>query len=305
MKNKIKNISLALVLMFSCLILLSACGKKDQENTIEFSGVFQSATGDVYLQIDNLSNYDNVDMEYTIDGGENWDICNHYNQTFTQINQTLYVAKIQNYSNELANQTLNVGVRLSATNKLNASPASNFISYKVKPISLVKEVFQNQGNNITDDYEWGIGWGIEAYKLCEKDNKTYKIEKYNYVEDYTNGNNYKYTYVENNWNKGLIQFEYKFITHKDAFYTDYYKSGLMDYEDIVNSGNWITYNPYTGITKQMYESHLENNDAGCEGCYNITFTVLIRAKATQTNLQSVCSPVTVIVEFVNEPLVNN
>ena len=299
MKNKIINLVLAVCLMLSSITLLSACGKKDQINTLNFTGVFQSAEGHVYVQIDNVADYDeNVEFEYTVDGGTNWENFGHYKHTFTQTDKSLYLTQILSYTPDLANKTLNVAVRLKETNKLNASEASNFISYKVKPRSLVVETFDKYGDASTGNYEWGQGWGIQAFKICEKQNKTFKVEKYDYVEDNTNGNMYKYTFVENNWDTNAIKFEYKFVSHFDAFYSQesYNLTGLNEYENIAKTSGWVNYNPTVGITKSMYESHIENNGVGCIGCYNKTFTILIRVKETETNLASVCSPVTVKVE---------
>ena len=298
MKKFASILSLAII-SFS-VFMFASCAKKEQANTLQFSGVFQSAEGHLYLQIDNLADYDSNDyFDYTIDGGETWKNCSHYNRQFFETDKALLVADAEMYSPELVNKTLSVGVRLAETQKYKASPASNLIEYKFKPISEVVEIFSKWGDERTDNYSAGKGWGITAYKFCEKDNMTYKIEKYDYADSQTDEYTYDYTYVEDNWDKNAIKFEYKFVSHDTVFYGgEYYYTGYKDYEDIVNSNDWVDYDVNVGITSAMYASHVINNDAGCIGCYNRTFTVLIRAKATETNLASVCSPVTICLETI-------
>ncbi len=280
-------------LTLSCVSALTACAKKDQSNTIEFSGVYQSSAGDVLLQIDNIEDYSNPYLEYTIDGGATW------SQAFIdQIDSKKY-ALAANYSDSIKDSTLKIAVRMAETDDANASAASEFIEYKVKSPSDVKEIFYQFGDENTSDYTLGQGWGIKAYKLVLQPDKSAKIEKFDYTDDGDFG--YNYTYAANNWDKNAIKFQYKFVPFYDAFETynaDLPATDLDDYENTFNTDGWNDYNIATGINAQNYTGHTEIIPS-----INISlkvFTVMIRAKATNTNLHSSCSPVCVILEEIED-----
>ncbi len=290
--KKIISSALACCLAVSCASVLAACAKQDQANKLEFTGVAQAASGDVYLKIDNIGDYGvNTYIECTVDGGKTWKQALYSTGTFLAME----------YSEDAVNTTLKIGVRMGETDDKNASAASSFIEYKVKPVSEVKEIFYMFGNSDTSDYSVGKGRGNMAYKLILQPDKSAKIEKFHCTE-YTEEYSYDYTFVPDNWDKTSIAFEYKYVSAHDAFDRIdadlHYNHEFIDNENFYETDGWKVYNPALGITPLDYTGRLETIPA-----VNMSvkaFTVLIRAKGSESVLRSHCSPVYTVVEEIEE-----
>lgn len=297
MKKKLLSFICAFALLMPCLLLFTGCSKKEQENTIQFSGVYQSAEGHLYATVDNLPDFEDVGIEYSIDGGQNWYYCSHSNRQFFQTDKSMYVAALAVYGELVPNSQLSVGLRLTETDKFKASAPTLFKAYTVKPICEIDEIFQQDVSTSKESYTQAQGYGKTTFRLFKNDTDDYVIEKYNYA--ISGENEYEFTFEENNWDKTNLNFEYLFVPINQAYYGtagSMYKTGLEEYYNLVQTNEWLDYNNFRGISKEVYESHIENSDMGCIGCYNRVFTILIRIKGTETNLPSVCSTIHVDIE---------
>lgn len=303
MKKKFLSFVCAIAFILPCMMLFAGCSKQEQANTILFNGVYQSAEGHLYANVENLSNFENVGIEYSIDGGQSWHYCSHYNKEFLKTNKSMQIASLAVYDELVPNSQISVGLRLSETDKFKASEPTLFKSYTVKPVCETDEIFQMDVSPEKGSYTQAQGNGKTTFKLFKNDTDAYVIERYNYA--ISGENQYEYTFQENNWDKANLKFEYMFVPVNQAFWGapgGLYKTGLEEYCNISQNSEWIEYNNYRGITNEIYESHIEYSDLGCIGCYNREFTIVIRIKSTETNLPSVYSVVRVVIENITGEL---
>lgn len=117
MKKKFTTFIFVAVSIIICIVLFTGCSKKERENTIQFNGVHQSSDGNLYVDVDNWVDFENVEMEYSIDGGTNWRYLWHGSREFFNTDKSLYTATLDSYSELQPGQQLTVGLRIAETDE--------------------------------------------------------------------------------------------------------------------------------------------------------------------------------------------
>lgn len=293
MRKKFVAFACVTALVASCAALFAGCSKQERENTIRFAGVHQSADGHLYADVENWDDFENVNMEYTFDGGESWHYFYHGNYDFSQTDKSFHSGILAVYDTELqAGQQLTVGLRLAETDEYLVSAPTEFINYTVKPVCGIASDFVAVGYLKTDPYATTEFEGVIPYELFQETDGNYYIKRYDYTKT---DDGYSYSNPNDGWKNDDIDFEYMFVPVNQAFYGttgSVYKTSLYEYYNAATDGAWTAYNKSLGIRSDAYFRHLQE-DGGLISDSGDTkvFALLIRAAGTQTNLPSPCNSV--------------